>query len=259
MDALILAAGLGSRLQSLSPSKPLTLVHGVSLLEISLRQLACVGVKRAMIVTGHRAEMIDQALERLQPRLNIELNTKRVECWNKPNGYSVMAGSAALPGDYLLVMCDHILSTQILWRLAGAGGNDRDVTLAIDRRTESPLIDPEDATWVELSNDGFIKRIGKSLAVGNAVDCGAFLATPALADAIRHAVDQGRPGSLSDGMQVLADRHRAATFDIGEAWWLDVDDPAAHRLAETELDPGFALLEGDEARSEISAALELQA
>jgi hypothetical protein len=33
-------------------------------------------------------------------------------------------------------------------------------------------------------------------------------------------------------MQRLADAGRAATMDIGEAWWLDVDEPRFHTLAE---------------------------
>ena len=35
-------------------------------------------------------------------------------------------------------------------------------------------------------------------------------------------------------MQKLADVGRAATMDIGEAWWLDVDDPRAFDLAEAQ-------------------------
>ena len=38
MDAVIIAAGYGSRLASLSPSKPLTPVAGIPLIEIGVRQ-----------------------------------------------------------------------------------------------------------------------------------------------------------------------------------------------------------------------------
>ena len=48
----------------------------------------------------------------------------------------------------------------------------------------------------------------------------------------------GKSGSLSVGMQVLADRCLSATMDICTdprgAWWLDVDDPRAHAQAEAE-------------------------
>jgi choline kinase len=144
-------------------------------------------------------------------------------------------------------MCDHILASGILRGLAEAGNDASDVTLAIDRVTTSPLIDPDDATWVKLGAGGFIDQIGKHLRQYDAVDCGAFLATPALAKAIGEAIDQGKQGSLSDGMQLLASRGRAATFDIagaadGGAWWMDVDDPKAHAQAEHLLADGFSLL-----------------
>ncbi|NOU02087.1 MAG: nucleotidyl transferase, partial [Novosphingobium sp.] len=122
----------------------------------------------------------------------------------------------------------------ILDRLAQQGGADRGVTLAIDRRIDSPLVDADDATWVETGERGFIRAIGKTIARYDAVDCGAFLATPELADAIRAAIADGKAGSLSEGMQRLADADRAATMEIDGAWWLDVDDPRAHALAEAQ-------------------------
>lgn len=260
MDGLILAAGFGSRLRDMFASKPLALVNGVSLLEISLRQLMSAGVTRAVVVMGYQAAAIEAASVELQARLGLEIITTRVDDWERPNGYSVMAGAALLPGEYLLVMCDHLLSTPILRGLANASREGRDVTLAIDRQTVSPLIDPEDATWVETREDGFIARIGKGLPTYNAVDCGAFLAGQGLAKAIGEEIAAGKSGSLSDGMQWLAERGRAATYDIGAlgdgsgrgaggraglgAWWMDVDDPKAHAKAEAQLNGSFALLQG---------------
>ena len=158
--------------------------------------------------------------------------------WSTPNGYSVMAGAARITsmggGDYLLMMADHIFEASILQRLAREGTKSRGVTLAIDRRTDNPLIDPADATWVKTDADGRIEAIGKSIPEFDAVDCGAFLATPELAKAIQAAIAEGKSGSLSEGMQRIADAGRAATMDIGDGWWLDVDDPRAHALAEAE-------------------------
>jgi choline kinase len=137
-------------------------------------------------------------------------------------------------GNYLLVMADHIFSDGFLPALAAYGVAEDGVTLAVDRRMDSPLIDPDDATYVRCDAHGAITHIGKHLDAPDAVDCGAFLATPALAGAIAEAIAAGRPGSLSDGMQRLADQRRAFTHDVGDAWWLDVDDPRALALAQAE-------------------------
>ena len=234
MDALIIAAGYGSRLRDISDSKPLTPIAGIPLLELGVRQARAAGAAKVVVVTGHEAERLEAALPALAQRAGIEVVAARVADWSKPNGWSVIAGAERIAGDYLLMMSDHIFSGSILTRLARQGGADRGVTLAIDRRCDNPLVDPDDATWVRLDARGFIAAIGKTIAPYDAVDCGAFLATPELADAIRAAIAEGKAGSLSEGMQKLADAGRAATMDVGQAWWLDVDDPRAHALAEAQ-------------------------
>ena len=230
-NALIIAAGFGSRLASLSPSKPLTPIAGVPLIELGVRQAAAAGVRRVVVVTGHEAERLEAFLPDLAARAGVEIVAERLADWSRPNGWSVMAGAARISGDSLLMMADHIVATPILAKLARAGSARRGVTLAIDRRVTSPMIDPEDATWVQTAADGRIVAIGKTIAGYDAVDCGAFLATSELAAAIGAAIAAGRAGSLSDGMQALADAGRAATLDIGiepaAAWWMDVDDPRA--------------------------------
>lgn len=234
MDALIIAAGFGSRLRAISDSKPLTPVAGVPLLELGIRQAAAAGAARVVVVTGHEAEKVEAALPALAARARIPVVAERIADWTTPNGHSVMAGAARIDGDYLLMMSDHIFSGSILSRLAREGSAACGVTLAIDRRTTHPAIDPDDATWVKTGADARIVAIGKTIPEYDAVDCGAFLATPELAEAIAAAIADGKAGSLSDGMQRLADAGRAGTMDVGDAWWLDVDDPRAHELAEAE-------------------------
>lgn len=238
MDAVIIAAGYGSRLRDLSDSKPLTPVAGVPLIEIGVRQAQAAGVRRVTVVTGHAADRLEPFLADLSARAGIPILAERVADWSQPNGWSVMAGAARVAAaggrDFLLLMADHIFSAGILAQLVGVGAADRGVTLAIDRHTTNPLVDPDDATWVETAPDGRIRAIGKTIPRYDAVDCGAFLATPELPAAIAAAIAAGAAGSLSDGMQRLADAGRAATLEIGGAWWMDVDDPRAHALAEAQ-------------------------
>lgn len=246
MDAVIIAAGYGSRLRDLSESKPLTPVAGIPLIELGVLQARAAGVGRVTVVTGHEADRVEAFLEGLSRRSGVEVHAERVDDWSQPNGFSVIAGAtrvARMGGtDFLLMMADHIFSADILTRLARAGAPDRGVTLAIDRQTVSPLIDPDDATWVETDASGRIRAIGKHLITFDAVDCGAFLATPELPEAIAEAIAAGKSGSLSDGMQRLADQGRAATMEIAGAWWLDVDDARAHAIAEVQAPEHLAVL-----------------
>jgi 1L-myo-inositol 1-phosphate cytidylyltransferase len=233
MNALILAAGYGSRLSGAVPTpKPLTQVGGRSLLEWSVRQAAQVGVRHAVVVTGHRAAEIEAALPGISFRTGVTLEACRLDDWSRPNGYSVLAGAARLRGNYLLMMADHLFSQSLLARLVEGFDRASGAALAIDRNCTGPAIDPADATWVRTRADGTIAAIGKHLADHTAVDCGAFIATPDLAAAIAAAIADGAAGSLTDGMQRLTGYGLADTVDVTGQCWIDVDDPLMLALAE---------------------------
>lgn len=234
MTALILAAGYGSRLAALSAPKPLVPVAGVSLLEWSVRQAACVGIARAVVVTGHRADEIEARLPGMSYRTGVQIEACRVADWSRPNGHSVLAGSARIKGNYLLMMADHLFSVGLLETLVHDFDRRGGAALAIDRDVAGPTIDPDDATWVRSRANGRIALIGKHLTRYDAVDCGAFIGTPDLAEAIAQAISEGAAGSLSEGMQRLADGGLADTIDVTGNWWIDVDDPRMHRIAEAD-------------------------
>jgi choline kinase len=234
MDALILAAGYGSRLAALGAPKPLVPVAGVSLLEWSVRQAACVGITRAVVTTGHRAAEVEARLPGISYRTGVQLEACRLSDWSRPNGHSVMAGASMITGNYLLMMADHLFSTGLLGTIMRDFDRRGGAALAIDQAMTGPAIDPDDATWVRRRANGRIARIGKHLTHYDAVDCGAFIATPDLAAAIGEVVAEGAAGSLSEGMQRLADMGAADTVDVTGNWWIDVDCPQMHRLAEAD-------------------------
>lgn len=224
MDCLIIAAGYGSRLRAVSPSKPLTQVGGVALIERVIRAAAEGGATRFVVATGHEAERLEAFLETLP----FAIEPVRVADWALPNGHSVLAGAARMAGDYLLTMSDHLFDPAIAAALIAAP--PAALTLAVDRDLASPLLDMDDVTKVETGANGAIIRIGKALTSFDAADTGLFRATPALADAIAAG-----GGSLSEGVQRLADEGQAMTLDVTGSFWLDVDDPAALAKAEARL------------------------
>ena len=232
MNALILAAGYGSRIASLAAPKPLVPVAGVSLLEWSVRQAAAVDIRHAVVATGHLAAEIEGRLPGIAYRTGVSLEPVRVADWSRPNGHSVLAGAERIDGNYLLMMADHLFTTGLLAKLVQDMGRRYGASLAIDRDVMGPTIDPDDATWVRSRANGQIALIGKHLKQFDAVDCGAFIATPDLALAIREAIEEGNAGSLSEGMQRLADHRMANTVDVTGHWWIDVDDPQMHAIAE---------------------------
>jgi len=224
VDCLIIAAGYGSRLRAVSPSKPLTPVAGVPLIERVIRAAAEGGATRFVVATGHEAARLEAFLATLP----FPIEPVRVADWSLPNGHSVLAGAARISGDYVLTMSDHLFDPAIVAALRAAP--PAALTLAVDRDLANPLLDMDDATKVATGEDGAIVRIGKTLDSFDAVDTGLFRATPALAGAIAAG-----GGSLSDGVQRLADEGTAMALDVTGRFWLDVDDPAALAKAEARL------------------------
>ncbi|HEU0133634.1 MAG TPA: nucleotidyl transferase, partial [Allosphingosinicella sp.] len=98
-----------------------------------------------------------------------------------------------------------------------------------------PRLDLDDATKIEVGEGGRIARIGKALERYDAIDTGIFIATPDLFEALRASLARGGSGSLSEGVQALAEAGRAFIHDCGGGWWLDVDDEAAFAKAEAAL------------------------
>jgi len=241
MQCLIIAAGEGSRLRSRAASKPLAEIAGRPLIEHVIRRASAGGATRFLVVTGYRPEPIEAFLARLPQTEGIAIETVRNEDWRRPNGDSVLAAAPRLEPRFLLLMSDHLFDPAMLAALVAADAACA-LTLAVDRGIDNPLIDLDDATKVQTDEAGRIVRLGKTLADYDAIDTGLFRAGPALIEAIQHGIARGGQGSLSEGVQQLADVKEARALDVSGHWWLDVDDPRALALAEQALGAGKDLI-----------------
>src|SRR5262245_11200483 len=74
VDACLLVGGLGTRLRSVVPDrpKPLAVVAGRAFLSHVLDQLVAAGVRRAILCTGYRGEMIEASFGREYGPLKLE-------------------------------------------------------------------------------------------------------------------------------------------------------------------------------------------
>lgn len=232
MKCLIIAAGMGTRLRSRAEVKPLAPLHGVPLIEQVIRLARAGGASEFVVATGYESARLEAFLAPLADRLEVPVATAHNPHWERPNGHSVLAAADLLAGDFLLLMADHLFDPAIVALLIAERRAEAALTLAADRRLDSPTLDIDDATKLLLGEDGRIRRIGKTIEPYDAVDTGLFLATPRLLDALRASIEAGAAGSLSDGVQRLAEAGEAWTLDIGDRWWIDVDDEAAFARAE---------------------------
>ncbi len=235
MKCLIIAAGQGTRLRGIAPSKPLARVAGRPLIEHVVAAAVAGGATEFVVVTGYEPEPLELFLGSLAGRTGLAIEIVRNEDWARPNGISVLAAAPRLGSEFILLMSDHLFDPEILSDMIAADRKGAALTLAADQAVDNPLLDLDDATKIELGEEGRIRRIGKTLPDYDAIDTGIFIATPELLEALRASLAAGGAGSLSDGVQALADSGRAFTRDTGGRWWLDVDDEAAFAKAEAAL------------------------
>jgi myo-inositol-1-phosphate synthase len=232
MQGLIIAAGQGIRMREVARSKPLALVNGVPLIERVIVAAQRAGVTRFVVVTGYEGRRLETFLSGLAERLAIPIETVRNFAWKGANGISVAAAEPHLDERFVLMMADHLVDPSIIEDLVQVPAGSDELILAVDKRLENPLVDLEDVTRVAIDGEGKITAIAKLLEQHDAYDTGVFLASKALVTAIRDDVEAGGGGGLSDGVRRLAARGLAKTYDIGDRFWLDVDDGVAHGHAE---------------------------
>jgi choline kinase len=232
MQGLIIAAGQGIRMREVARSKPLALVNGVPLIERVIVAAHKAGVTRFVVVTGYEGRRLETFLSGLAERLAIPIETVRNFAWKGANGISVAAAEPHLDERFVLMMADHLVDPTIIGDLIKAPAGPGEVILAVDRRLDNPLVDLEDVTRVAVDDGGNITAIAKLMESHDAYDTGVFLASKSLVTAIRDDVEAGGGGGVSDGMRRLAAQGLAKAYDIGDRFWLDVDDGVAHEQAE---------------------------
>jgi len=228
-QAVIIAAGNGSRLQGYRNNcpKPLIKVAGVPLLKRVILAAKRAGVKEFVIVLGYQAARIRKSIN--ASKLGVKITWVRNVDWRKPNGLSVLKAEKFVRGRFYLFMADHVFDPKILERLKKSPLDKECGTLCVDYRLNRiPNLD--DATKVRTKH-GRLYDLGKSLTDFNAIDVGIFVCTPELFDALRVSHERNEY-ALSDGVRVLAREGKMRTFDIGEAYWQDVDTVPDVRLAE---------------------------
>lgn len=222
--AVILAAGRGSRLDpggnASEFSKPLMRLGERSLLERTVTSCRRAGARRIVVVTGFRAELVEAEAQRLS-RGDVE--TIYNPDWQKANGLSLLACAPHIDEDFALMMSDHIFENSILADVLSLTPVPGSVTLAVDYKIDE-VFDLDDATKVQVEG-GRIASISKVLPEYNAIDCGLFLCTPAIFDALKKASADTGDCSLSQGMDLIGHARKFFPFDIGSRRWQDVDTP----------------------------------
>jgi choline kinase len=171
LDALIMAAGRGSRLGAHTDDRPKSLIDlgGISPLELQLELLAARGIERVLLVTGYRrAEVEAAAIARADGRLVVQ------PVWNPFWSVTNVVGSAWMAREHLTrsfvyLHADTVFDPTILDDLLATPG---DGVLPIDFRPCEP--EQMKATVVDDRITHLSKELSDEDTAGEFIGIGVF-------------------------------------------------------------------------------------
>ena len=228
MKLVIIAAGRGSRLSSISNGIPKILIEvfNQTLLEHLIENCVSVGISDIVIVTGHKSEMIHDYISKNEFNINIELTYN--DDWDLPNGISVLTSKNNIPKnhDFMISMSDHFYNDELLLKIKNSDLLNTLVNVGADYKT-NVIHDPDDAMKLIIEKDSnLVSAMSKDLLRYNAVDCGLFKCKYEFFSILQEAKDN-RKYSLSDACNVLINNQDLGGVNIDDSLWLDIDTPEA--------------------------------
>jgi choline kinase len=244
MRAIILAAGLGLRLQQPAGEqfpKCLLKFDGVTLLERHLQMLDAAGVTEVVLALGFQPSLVEDELKRIAWRHEVEIVLNpRFDLGSVLTVHTV-ADALTRGGDVLLMDADVLYDERILRSLVAGETVNR---LLIDREFEvgdEPVkLCLKDGVPVELR-----KQVAVSLeydTIGESVGFFRFREDTArrFAEIVKGYVDSGRanlPHEEAIRDLLLERRFRFDAADVTGAPWIEIDFPNDVTRASAEILP----------------------
>ncbi|MEU6945006.1 MULTISPECIES: phosphocholine cytidylyltransferase family protein [unclassified Streptomyces] len=231
MIGLVLAAGAGRRLRPYTDTLPKALVPvdgDTTVLDLTLKNFAEVGLTEVAIVVGYRKEAVYARKEALEAAYGVSItliDNDKAEEWN--NAYSLWCAREVLKRGVILANGDTVHPVSVEKTLLAARGEGRRIILALD--TVKRLADEE--MKVVVADGKGVEKITKLMDPATATGeyIGVTLIEPeaaeALADALKATFERDPDLYYEDGYQKLADDGFMIDVEpIGDVKWVEIDN-----------------------------------
>lgn len=227
MDALLLAAGLGTRLRPLTNDRPKALVTigHQTLLEINIQRLIRSGYHHIIVNVHHFATMMKDYIASHSWNADIEISDESDLLLN--TGGALKKAATLLRGDSLLVYNVDILSTFDLGSMHHQHNTTGNwATLAVSRRTTDRqlLVAPNGSLcgWHQASTESYQWASAPEKETRQLAFSGIAIVQRSLLNSLP---DADHPYPIMPEYLRLAAAHPIRTFEHMASQWLDVGKP----------------------------------
>ncbi|MHC4307067.1 MAG: sugar phosphate nucleotidyltransferase [Planctomycetota bacterium] len=228
MNALILAAGDGTRLRPLTEDKPKVMIKiwNVPILERLLYSLKEAGIKRAIIVVGYKSDkIIDYFGSQWR---GIEIVYRKVDHYEDGILSSAVMGDGVINERFVFVCGDTILEPETIKRAIEMQGD-----LVVGVRNERIV----ESVGALVGEDNRISNIGmqKEMKEWNRIVTGVAVCEPSFLKGIRSCVDSGDLDRPSAMQWVIDQGYDVRAFDMTDDPWWELDNHEDLDLASKEI------------------------
>jgi NDP-sugar pyrophosphorylase family protein len=246
MKAMILAAGLGTRLRPLTDDRPKALVEvaGRTLLEICVARLRAFGIREVIVNTHHFADrMFDylQARNNFGMRIEVSREEELLDTGGgvKKAAWFFLESGADRNEPFLLHNVDVLSTIDLACMVRFHREHNALATLAVqDRRTSRPLLFDQRGRF-HGRGTGHGSRSGGGVEPAPAFEALAFSGIHVVSPHIFAKMQEGGAFSIIDAyVRLAAQGEIIAAFRADDAYWRDLGRPENILQVSRDLESG---------------------
>jgi N-acetyl-alpha-D-muramate 1-phosphate uridylyltransferase len=228
MDAMILAAGLGTRLGEMGRHTPKALIDvaGQSALERVARRLVAAGADRIIINVHHHAELVVQHV-RERHGFGVEVLFSREEDMPLETGGGLLRAAPLFRRDapFFLYNVDILCTADLASFYAAHIGSGALATLAVSSRESTRLLLFDALGLCGRINERTAERTEVRVP-GPATETFAFAGFHVISPEFLDTITERGAFSIMDVyLRLAAEGHRIGHYDVTGAQWLEIGSP----------------------------------
>jgi len=213
-NALILAAGKGTRMWPLTENspKPLLPICGLPIIERQIQEFKKVGVKKIYILIGYRMKELSDYLGETKYGIDIQYIVQEEQ---KGTGHAVNQAKNIIKGNFYCINGDLIVDSKNLERLKEKENN---LTMMVTN-----VKDGSNFGVIESNNGRLISINEKGISGKSTINAGVFLFNEKIFDAINN-IEKSIRGEyeLTDALQYISNDIHILEY---QGFWKDIGAP----------------------------------